>query len=268
MLREADRNDCSLVLCNFEISLKVARAVRDLLVSDPFDRTWEVKIFHLGICSRGVFVELAQALSGAISSLSYDGWFFLEFVRLSIAPKKLKKFFLQNGFFPEDPLLLSSWVMQHESLEEFSLQYHPTYTTKTFLCQFLTHYSPTSQLQKLSLDGFSLKPWMVEKFGEWQNLEDLSLRKCTFQDSTMRFATLTHLRRLEVSFHQVHHLTDLISHPGCQLKIVDAHRVVLDTPRVTEEKTGKLIMALKKNKTIEAFHTHNDQFDMLFSPYV
>ena len=79
---------------------------------------------------------------------------------------------------------------------------------------------------------------------------------------------MIHLRRLEVSFHQVHHLTELISHPGCQLKIVDAHRVVLDTPRVTEEQTEELIMALKKNKTIEAFYTHNDQFDMLFSPYV
>ena len=39
MLREADRDDCSLVLCNFDISVKVARAVRDLLVSNAFDRT-------------------------------------------------------------------------------------------------------------------------------------------------------------------------------------------------------------------------------------
>ena len=84
----------------------------------------------------------------------------------------------------------------------------------------------------------------------------------------MRFETLTHLRRLEVSFHQVHHLTDLISHPGCQLKIVDAHRVMNGTPRVTEEQTEELIKALEKNRTIESFHTQNEQFDMLFSPYV
>ena len=84
----------------------------------------------------------------------------------------------------------------------------------------------------------------------------------------MRFETLTRLRRLEVSFHQVHLLTELIFHPGCQLKIVDAYRVVNGTPRVTEEQTEKLIMALEKNKTIEVFYTQNEEFDMLCSPYV
>ena len=71
---------------------------------------------------------------------------------------------------------------------------------------------------------------------------------------------MTHLLRLKVIFYQVYHLTELISHPRCQLKIVDAHRVVLGTPRVTEKQTEELIMALKKNRTIEAFYTHNDKF--------
>ena len=124
MLREADRNDCSLVLCNFDISLNVARAVRDLLVSDPFDRTWEVEIFNLEIYSREVLVELVQALSGTISSLSYNGWLFisLKFAKLTFPPKKLKKFCLQNVFHPIDPCLLSSWMMQRVFLEELSLQ--------------------------------------------------------------------------------------------------------------------------------------------------
>ena len=90
MLREADRNDYSLVLCNFDISLKVARAVRDLLVSDHFDRTWEVRILDLDMTSLPVHVELSQALLGKISSLKYDGWFDnpLEvLVKLSIAQK-------------------------------------------------------------------------------------------------------------------------------------------------------------------------------------
>ena len=84
----------------------------------------------------------------------------------------------------------------------------------------------------------------------------------------MRFEPMIHLRRFKVSFHQVHQLTELISHPGCQLKIVDAHRVVNGTPRVTEKQTEKLIKTLEKNRTIEAFHTYNEEFDMLFSPYV
>ena len=109
---------------------------------------------------------------------------------------------------------------------------------------------------------------MIFEIEEWQHLEDLSFIRCQFYDPSgrvfsrfdsdddssneyvwsMGFDQLTQLSRIEVSFHQVHYLTELISHPGCQLKIVDAHRVVLCTPRVTEEQTEKLIMALKKKQ--------------------
>ena len=79
MLREADNDDCSLVLYNFDVSPKVARAVRDLLVSDPFDRTWEVEILDMELYSPLVIRYLAQALSGKISTLKINGEFYKQF---------------------------------------------------------------------------------------------------------------------------------------------------------------------------------------------
>ena len=121
MLREADNDDCSLVLYNFDVSPKVARAVRDLLVSDPFDRTWEVEILDMGLYSPLVIWELAHALLGKISSLKIVGKIYNQYIfpcsfeKLSV---NLKKVSLKTAFYSLNLAPFISWLTQLKSLEE------------------------------------------------------------------------------------------------------------------------------------------------------
>ena len=285
-LREVNRNDCSLVLCNFDISVEVAGAVRDLLRLDPYDRTWEVEILGLDLTDSMLSSIFSQALAGKISSITVYGEFYphiLDQVSVENLSSTLKHVSLGTLFEIPDVYSMKNWLMQLTSLESLSLQQR---RHQRFLERFLPAYTPTSQLKKLCLEEFTIHKEMIVEIEEWQHLEDLSFIRCQFYDPSgrvfsrfdsdddssneyvwsMGFDQLTQLSRIEVSFHQFHYLTELISHPGCQLKIVDAHRVVLDTPRVTEEQTEKLIKALEKNKTIESFHTNNEEFDILFLP--
>ena len=287
-LREAKRDDSSLVLCNFDISVEVAGAVRDLLRLDPFDRTWDVEILGLDLTDTMISSLFSQALAGKISSIKMHGEFYphiLSQISFENLSETLKHVSLGTLFEIPDVYSMSNWLMQLTSLESLSLQQHQN---QKFLEHFFTAYAPTSQLRKLCLEDFTIHSEMIGEIKDWQNLEDLSFIMCDFYDPTTRihrrfdsdddssiefawsmgFVHLTHLQRVEVSFHQLHHLTELISHPGCQLKIVDAHRFVIHTPRVSSKQTEELIKALEKNKTIEAFHTYSEQFDMTFSPYV
>ena len=170
MLREDDRNNCSLVLCNFDISLKVSRAVRDLLVPNPFDRKWEVEILDLELNSPLVILYLAQALFGKISSIKITGEFPKKFMlpcsfeNLSV---NLKKVSLKTAFNSLNLVSFISWLTQLKSLEELSLHHVSEHRGGLSSLKLFIFYFPSSQLRKLSLNGFVLHSFVSEKLKDW-----------------------------------------------------------------------------------------------------
>ena len=111
------------------------------------------------------------------------------------------------------------FLTQLKALEDLSLHCLPDFFSEVF-CLVLLFYFAT-QLRKLNLDRFVLHSFVSEKLKDWPNLEDISLICCTYLEQNVEFDFLSEVLRLELCFNQVHQLTELISHPGCRLKIVD-----------------------------------------------
>ena len=218
-----------------------------------------------------VICVLAQALSGKISTLKINGEFPKQFLfpcsfeKLSVS---LKKVSLKTAFNYLNLVSFIIWLTQLNALEELSLHHAPQRRSFLSSLRLLNFYFPSSQLRKLSLNGFVLHSFVSEKLKDWPHLEDLSLLCCTYLEQNVEFDFLTQLRRLEVSFNQVHQLTDLISHPGCQLKIVDAQWIWGQDPSPSPSEIQNVIDAMRKNRTIEAFHLCDSSLQQSVSPYV
>ena len=99
-------------------------------------------------------------------------------------------------------------------------------------------------------------------------LRIFSLFSCHFRVNGMNLYKLTQLSWLEVSFNQVHQLTELIFHPGCQLKIVDAQCINPRRQSLSSSEIQIVIDAMRKNRSIEAFPIGDSSLQTSFSPYV
>ena len=174
LLRETKSDDCSLVLSRFKVSLEVVKAINNLLSRDPYKRTWEVEMIELDCFFCLVCKRLGIALGNKISSLKITGRFpsnLLHPFDFSTVSVTLKKVTIQKEFDNYDTLPLKYWLHRLTSLEELTLIHVTEFPPQRFLFSFLSHYSPTSQIWKLWLEGFKITNDEIRQIREWQNLQ-------------------------------------------------------------------------------------------------